>query len=372
MRNVSYLGLCWAMTLGLVAVALGQQQQPAATWQEQRATGRLAVFAPAPANVDARQSAPNPQSNFGQPAMPAPNTPQDRSLMTSASQSAQPAMNGQQPRGELGVWMAENDGPGVRILRVTPGSAAEQAGLRVGDFVLQINGRGASSPQGAAQMIRQIPIGQTGTLTIWRDGDQQQLRITMQAARDRGRDLASDMGRETDRGSYQVGFHDDERSTGGDSSSRIMRLEQQIGSLTHELATIRQELTQLRSAGSVQTTGFNADVNQGSTPLAPPAQAAAPSSPAAPASSTNTVGPPPGFGKVEEKATNSVAEPPKSAAPTSPPAGPAKSATPASPAEKPAASDLFGSDSAQPKNAEKPKAEDKKAGDKGATDDLFK
>jgi len=290
------------MTLGLVAVALGQQQQPAATWQGQGASGQPAVFAPASANVDARQSAPNQRSNSDQLGMPAPNAPQDRSLMTSSSPSTQSAISGQQPRGELGVWMAENDGPGVRILRVTPGSAAEQAGLRVGDFVLQVNGRGASSPQRTAQMIRQIPIGQSGTLTIWRDGDQQQLRITMQAARDRGGDIAGDMGREMDRGPYQVGFHDDERSTGGDSSSRIMRLEQQIGSLTHELAAMRQEIAQLRSAGSVQTTGFNADVNQGSTPLAPPAPAAGPSSPAAPASSTNTVGPPPGFGKADEKA----------------------------------------------------------------------
>ena len=30
MRNATYLGLCWAMTLGLVAVAFGQQAPPAA------------------------------------------------------------------------------------------------------------------------------------------------------------------------------------------------------------------------------------------------------------------------------------------------------------------------------------------------------
>jgi len=286
-------------------------------------------------------------------------------------------MSGQQPRGELGVWMTENDGPGVRILRVTPGSAADQAGLRVGDFVLQVNGRGASSPQRAADLIREIPIGQSGTLTIWRNGDQQQLRITMQPARERTRDVVSDMGREMGDDSYQVGFHEDERSTGGDSS-RIMRLEQQIGSLTQELATMRQEMAQLRSAGSVHTAGFNADVNQGSAPPAQPAPNAAPASAAAPApaSAPNTVGPPPGFGKADDKA-NSAPEPPKSAAPAAA-AEPAKSAPPAAPAEKPAASDPFGSDAAQPKNAEKPKsddkpkADDKKAGDKGATDDLFK
>src|SRR5436190_1512263 len=200
MRNVSYLGLCWAMTLGLVAVALGQQPQPAPTWREQRATGRPAVFAPASANVDARQSAPNQRSNSDQLGMPAPNAPQDRSLMTRSSQSTQPGLSGTQPRGELGVWMAENDGPGVRILRVTPGSAAEQAGLRVGDFVLQVNGRGASSPQRAAEMIRQIPIGQPGTLTIWRDGDQRQLQVRMQPAPARSSDMDRPMmGREMTR-----------------------------------------------------------------------------------------------------------------------------------------------------------------------------
>src|SRR5436190_23210042 len=99
MRNVSYVALCWAMTLGLVDVALGQQQQPAPTWQDQRATGQPAVFAPAPANVDARQSAPKLRSNLNQPAMAAPNAQQDRSLMTSPSQSAQAGRGGTEARG---------------------------------------------------------------------------------------------------------------------------------------------------------------------------------------------------------------------------------------------------------------------------------
>jgi serine protease Do len=66
---------------------------------------------------------------------------------------------------------------------VTKGSAADQAGLHEGDVILQVNGRGAASPQAAAQLIRQIPIGQSGTITIWRDGDQQQLQVTMRERR---------------------------------------------------------------------------------------------------------------------------------------------------------------------------------------------
>ena len=43
MRNVSYVGLCWAMTLGLVAVALGQQQvRPRQTWQNHTAVAAAA------------------------------------------------------------------------------------------------------------------------------------------------------------------------------------------------------------------------------------------------------------------------------------------------------------------------------------------
>ncbi len=220
MRNVTYVGLCWAMTLGLVAVALGQQnlqpQQPGAP--------------------EAQQYGANQDSNIGeQRAMPAPDASQDRSLLFGASQAAQPEINGGQRRGELGVWMAESNGPGVQILRITPGSAAEKAGLHVGDFVLQVNGRGASSPQGAAQMIRQIPIGQSGTLTIWRDGDQQQLQVTMQPAREIARGLSGDA-------SHQVAFGPPDPSANSDLASRTARLEQQISSLTQELASMRQEL----------------------------------------------------------------------------------------------------------------------------------
>jgi hypothetical protein len=260
--------------------------------------------------------------------------------------------------------MAESGGPGVQIVRVTPSSAAAQAGLRVGDVVLQVNGRGASSPQRAAEMIRQIPIGKSGTLTIWRDGDQRQLQVTMQAAPARSREMDQPMmGREIIRDSYQVGFRGDDEPASGGSSARILRLEQQIGSLTQDLAAMRQELAQLRSAGSVQTTGYNAELNQGSTPSAPPASAP-----------TNSLAPPPGFGQTEEKASKSATEATKVATPPAPAAAPAKPAAPAPAAEKPAGNDLFGTDSAPPKSSEKPKTEDKKPANdsKGGSDDLFK
>lgn len=369
MRTVSCLGLCWIMTLGLVAVSLGQQpdtvwrngpQSPPQTidtsgmpieqqgWQVQPGSGLPAAFGREPNPNIAQPNPANGKSNVaGQFELPAP------------------ATNNGQPRGELGVWMAASSGAGVQVQRVTPGSAAERAGLRVGDVILQVNGRGATSPQGAAQLIRQVPIGQAGALTIWRDGGQQQLQFTIQPARETSREYASDAPR-------QASFGAAEASGNGDLASRTMRLEQQINSLTQELATLRQELAQLRTAGPVQT-GFNADESQKAPPQTVErryneAQKAVTSQPPQPTA------PPPGFGPTEEKTAKPAPTTPAPAgpAPTTPATSTPPPAAPAPAADK-SSDDLFGSPAAQPKTQDKPKAEDKpKASDKGASDDLFK
>jgi PDZ domain-containing protein len=329
MRNVAYLGLCWATTLGLVAVALGQQST--GTWQNGPAS-------PTP-TIDTT-GVPLPMLSQQRNQLEPPANP-NGTLIVGGYQSAPAEMDNGQLRGELGVWMGETGGPGVQILRVTSGSAAERAGLKVGDVILQVNGRGASSPQETAKLIRLIGIGKPGNLMVWRDGNQQQLQVTLQP-----------VGRMVNESSHRVGFG---HSEAGDSdlASRTMRLEQQINSLTQELASLRQELTQLRSTGPVQT-GYNAEANQPT----PPQQSqerynepkAATAGPAAPTS------PPPGFGPTEEKPVKPAAESPK---PTTP--------APAPSPEKPSASDLFESKPEQPKSQEKPKADDK-----SATDDLFK
>jgi hypothetical protein len=377
MRNVSCVGLCWAMTLGLVAVALGQQQAET-HWrnapqsapqtidttglpieqalQGQPATGRPAEFIAAPGIANAQQSLTNPTSTFGgQPVMPAPNGTNMRSVIEESNPAGRLTLGDGRQRGELGVWMGESGGPGVQVLRVTSGSAAEKAGLRVGDIILQVNGRGAISPRDTAALIRQIAIGETGNLTVWRDGNQQQLQVTIQPVREIAREMPNEA-------SHRVGFGRSD-SADSDLASRTQRLEQQINSLTQELASLRQEMAQLRAAGPVQT-GFNAEANQSAPPREPQGRyndtlrAAVPGPP-------TPVSPPPGFAAPEEKPAKPAAEATKPAAPpAAPPApAPAKSST----------NDLFGSDSAQPKAQEKPKTEEKpKADDKGGSDDLFK
>jgi hypothetical protein len=186
-------------------------------------------------------------------------------------------------------------------------------------------------------LIRKVAIGEKANLTVWRDGNQRQLQVTIQPARQIARQPMNDA-------SHEASFGRSD-SSDSDLASRTMRLEQQINSLTQELASLRQEMAQLRTTGPVQT-GFNAEANQNAPPQAPQDRYKAPS--AAPAAAPGTPGaaPPPGFGANEDKLT----QPPADAAkPPVPPTDAAKPAAPPAPA------------------AEKPKADDK-----GATDELFK
>jgi hypothetical protein len=232
--------------------------------------------------------------------------------------------------GELGVWLAPTGGgAGVEIRRLTEGGAAQKAGLQTGDVILQVNGRGASTPQGVAQMIRQIPAGETANVEIWRNGATSQLQITLEPVR----------------AQWEVGFRGESSSRpSGDLASRTTRLEEQLAMVMRELRQLREEMAQLRSGASSQATAGGGGIEQ------PAAQ--------------------PGVGEFDARAAEPAAEPaqPATAEPaeaatqanpfgeatTEPAAEPA--AEPAEPAAEPAAEeDPFGSaatEEATPADAE--------------------
>ncbi len=175
-----------------------------------------------------------------------------------------------QQRGQLGVWLIESAGPGVQIARVTSGSAADRAGLQAGDAILQVNGHGAMSPIEAARMIRAIPVGQTAMLTIWHEGGERQIQVTMEPVRE----------------AYHVGYRGDENPTAsvsGDLAARISQLEQQVRSMQDELQhmkQMRQQMMQTQDTGTAPGSSARPSVN-------------------------NETSPPPGFGSPEQKATPS-------------------------------------------------------------------
>jgi S1-C subfamily serine protease len=80
---------------------------------------------------------------------------------------------------------------GVAVLRVRPGTGAEKAGLRgvrigprntivPGDVILAVDGKEVTSAAHLNARLDDYQVGDTVTLTIWRDGKREQVRATLQ------------------------------------------------------------------------------------------------------------------------------------------------------------------------------------------------
>ena len=90
---------------------------------------------------------------------------------------------------------------GVVVSQIQPGSAAERAGLKRGDVILALNGNAVSDPNSFRNDIAATPPGQTVTLRIWREGNEQELRPTLgEFTREERRDRSTDNGSSAPRG----------------------------------------------------------------------------------------------------------------------------------------------------------------------------
>jgi serine protease Do len=68
---------------------------------------------------------------------------------------------------------------GVGIEGVLPGQPAAQAGLRAKDVVLEVDGRSIGSPRDLQRVISTTPVGTAVKLSLWRDGQAQDLTVTI-------------------------------------------------------------------------------------------------------------------------------------------------------------------------------------------------
>ncbi len=311
MKNTTRLGLCLlSLTLGWTNQSTGQQAgggpstggtgitnaapagQPgglnSTTGARANGTGIEANSGTTGLNAATRNSSPGPdidppERNNGavQPlyqnsaAVPGGTDPSNMAGMQHDDADSSINSNGQamnvngQTRGHLGVFLVDSDGAGVRVSRVISGSAADKVGLRSGDVILQVNGRGTKGAGSAVQMIRVIPAGQTATLTIWRNGDQQQLPVVMDAAREPRR-----VGYRGDMNSLTGMSDDSAESSRSGSDDRVTRLEQQLQVVTEDLQQLRQEIAAMRGTGGsgigTESQGLGRPMPTNGTPPSPP------------------------------------------------------------------------------------------------------
>jgi S1-C subfamily serine protease len=67
----------------------------------------------------------------------------------------------------------------VLVAQVQPGGSAERAGIRKGDIIQALNGTEVNDPNVFRNQVASRPPGTEVTLTIQRDGREQQVRATL-------------------------------------------------------------------------------------------------------------------------------------------------------------------------------------------------
>lgn len=73
---------------------------------------------------------------------------------------------------EDGVW-------GIQVLDVTPGSAANLAGVEVDDFIISAGGSDISSSQDLMRVRQRYHVGEELPMTLWRDGEYREVSLTL-------------------------------------------------------------------------------------------------------------------------------------------------------------------------------------------------
>jgi S1-C subfamily serine protease len=95
--------------------------------------------------------------------------------------------------GELGVSIVDGQS-GVEIEEVHADSAADKAGLKRGDVMLEFDGERVRSTRQLPRLIQETPSGRNVTATISRDGKRQDVQLTLSEGRD-ARVILGDSGR---------------------------------------------------------------------------------------------------------------------------------------------------------------------------------
>lgn len=92
---------------------------------------------------------------------------------------------GETPAGWMGAALTQDRG-GLRVTEVTPGSAAERAGLHAGDLVVAARGLPPGTVESFTRSVRAAGPGATYLLTVVHDGRRGDLEVHLDGAPQRG------------------------------------------------------------------------------------------------------------------------------------------------------------------------------------------
>ena len=165
-----------------------------------------------------------------------------REVARLSAQAAGPAIRGLNifsERAVLGINISDSDSEnGVRVDGVTPGGPAAGSGVETGDVIVAMDGAELTGDSPAELLVAQmenVSPGDTVTLTVVRDGDEQDIEVVTGASTT----VFSRQGSREDDGDRRFSFTDLFRN-GGDAAQRLVNFRRQWGDM--EMVELTPEL----------------------------------------------------------------------------------------------------------------------------------
>ena len=171
-----------------------------------------------------------------------------REVARLSAQAAGPAIRGLNifsERAVLGINISDSDSDsdsdsenGVRVDGVTPGGPAAGSGVETGDVIVAMDGAELTGDSPAELLVAQmenVSPGDTVTLTVVRDGDEQDIEVVTGASTI----VFSRQGSRQDDGDRRFSFTDLFRN-GGDAAQRLVNFRRQWGDM--EMVELTPEL----------------------------------------------------------------------------------------------------------------------------------
>ncbi len=142
----------------------------------------------------------------------------------------------------LGVMLSPADGKGLMIERVMQSSPAADAGLRSGDVIVQRDDQAINDARSLAESIEDMGPGTELQLTIERDGQQQQMKVTLG---DR-EEAPMQFTRQSMQFSDDSGM-DSEAGFGGGQANSLQMMEETIDEMRKRIRDLENQVRKMNS-----------------------------------------------------------------------------------------------------------------------------